>query len=334
MQASFYRNAGVLFLLLFALHSSAQAQGKLFPVAGRLSFDNDFLNLRGEGTDRGYTNGIRFSLLYKKQTPRFAERLLMRLSDTAENLYGYHLMQTMFTPDNISKLQIQDNDRPYAACLFASNSLNSADADKGRQLSTELAVGVLGKYAFGEQLQNFLHHLVRYKSAQGWANQVATDVILQYWLQYEQLLVRPGPSFDLIGSVQGSAGTLYTNMGLSLLTRAGLLNNHFLNDRASAAANGSQALQQFQQLHVFAFMQATGFVVMDDATLEGGFFTHDKSPYTIPKDNLKRLCLEYRYGFVVEKRPFRFVFSQSLRTAEFKGDYVQQTGNVSVQFGL
>lgn len=322
------------FLLFSLLMQSflVPAQNKARFVAGRFSLDNDFLNFRGEGTDRDYTNGLEFAVFYRRLGPWFTEKILPRLTDTAENLYACSLTQKIFTPDDISNPEIQYNDRPYAACLYLTNSLASADAQKGRRLSCGFSLGILGKYALGEQSQNFLHDLIHYKEAKGWKNQIATDIILNYRLQYEQLLASPSPAADIIGSVQGNVGTLCNNMGVGILIRAGLLNNHFINDRA--AARGPKTLHEYSRFHLFGFMQTTGFVVMDDATLEGGFFTHNQSPYTIDKDDIKRLCLWYQIGFTIEKMPFRLIVSETVRTAQFKNEYAQQIGTVSVRFGL
>src|SRR5665811_366733 len=78
----------------------------------RMSWDNDFLNFRGDGTDRYYTNGIRFDYFYTKQKKaKFPSSLLLNISQENDNVYGWGLAQFMFTPKNIALTDIQYNDR-------------------------------------------------------------------------------------------------------------------------------------------------------------------------------------------------------------------------------
>jgi len=97
----------------------AIAQNKITAPELVLSEDNDFLNFRGEGTDRGYTNGMRFSVWYsKKNKPSFADRLLIKMENNAVNRYGWGITQLMYTPCDIETKKIQYHDRPYAGVLF------------------------------------------------------------------------------------------------------------------------------------------------------------------------------------------------------------------------
>lgn len=74
--------------------------------------------------------------------------------------------------------------------------------------------------------------------------------------------------------------------------------------------------------------------VMDNAVLQGGFFTHDSSPYTINKDSIARVHMQYEYGIVISHKRFGIGFYEKLRTPEFKGFYTQQIGNLTLYIGL
>ena len=48
----------------------------------KISEDNDFLNFRGEGTDRGYSSGLKLELYYtKKAKAKFPSNLLMKINN-------------------------------------------------------------------------------------------------------------------------------------------------------------------------------------------------------------------------------------------------------------
>lgn len=53
----------------------------------RIRWDNDFINLRGDGTDRYYTNDMRVDYFYtKKQKAKFPSSLLLNNSDDNNNI--------------------------------------------------------------------------------------------------------------------------------------------------------------------------------------------------------------------------------------------------------
>ncbi len=153
----------------------------------KLSWDNDFFNLRGEGTDRGYTNGLNLEVYYTKHVPpRFLSKLLMTVNDSSDNIYGWGLTQKLYTPIDISKEEIQAGDRPYAGVLFLSHVLISSDHVKKQKLTTSVSFGVIGKYAFGEEVQTWVHDLIHYQRPKGWDNQIANDIVLTYYINYEK----------------------------------------------------------------------------------------------------------------------------------------------------
>ena len=65
----------ILVLILFIISNGKTAgqQNKLNSF--QVLWDNDFLNIRGDGTDRYYTNGIRLDLFYLKKQKSFENRL-------------------------------------------------------------------------------------------------------------------------------------------------------------------------------------------------------------------------------------------------------------------
>lgn len=73
---------------------------------------------------------------------------------------------------------------------------------------------------------------------------------------------------------------------------------------------------------------------MDDSSLEGGFFTHNSSPYIFTKDQITNSHMQFNYGFVIAKNRLGFSFSEKLRTAEFKGGVNQQIDTLTLFVGL
>ena len=316
--------------LLATYNSFAQTKNDWKAI--KLSEDDDFFNFRGQGTDRGYTSGFTISVYYKKNTkPVFPTNLLMKISGTTDNLYGYGISQSLWTPNNITNKEIQYNDYPYAAAAYISNFLISADPEKKQKLTTRISIGAIGKYAFGKQIQSWFHRMIKYQEPNGWDNQVSSDVIINYSIEFEKLLFNPCPNFDITGSAAGNFGTFINSADIGLQVRAGLPDDNFSN---SFFEKNKKPKTAKTKSHFFLYAKMNGCGIMDNAALEGGFFTHNISPYVIPRDSINRAVLRYEYGFIITHKRVGFSICEKVSTPEFKGSYAQQTGNVSLWFAL
>jgi lipid A 3-O-deacylase len=315
-----------IFFLLTALYSVQFAIGqyKNKPVELIISVDNDFLNFRGEGTDRGYTNGMRINAWYtKKNKPGFPGRLLITLGDSAINRYGWGLTQLMYTPCDIESKKIQFNDRPYAGVMYISRSVISSNTTKKDRLSSTISLGSIGRYSFARETQTWVHKMIHYDKPAGWDNQIKSDIIIDYTINYEKLLVSPSKKFEVTGNVGGNAGTLQNDFMLGMQLRAGSLTDYF---------SELQGLS-FGKTKIFFYMKANFTCVMDNACLQGGFFTH-RSPYTIPKDSINRILLTYEYGIAIAAKHIGVRAYEQVQSQEFKGTYAQQFGNITLYFEL
>jgi len=300
------------------------AQNKIIAPELILSEDNDFLNFRGEGTDRGYTNGMRFNVWYsKKNKPSFVDRLLITMIGDAVNRYGWGLTQLMYTPCDIETNKIQYHDRPYAGVLYVSRSLISSSKQKKERISSSISLGTIGRYSFARETQTWVHKMIRYDKPEGWNNQIKPDIIIDYTVDYEKLLAAPSKNFEAIGHVGGNAGTLQNDLFAGIQFRAGMLNDYF--GELQGLTTG--------KTKVFFYMKATLFCVMDNSSLQGGFFTH-RSPYVIAKDSINRVQMTYEYGIIIAGKRMGLRVYEQVQTQEFKGTYAQQIGNITLYFKL
>lgn len=325
------------FITLFGLciFHAALSQKKNEAQFLKLSEDDDFFNLRGEGTDRGYSSGFKAELYYTKNVPaRFPSNLLMKITGSADNLYGWGITQNLFTPNNIASKTIEYGDRPYAGVTYFSNILISSDNIKKQKLTTSLSLGAIGKYSFGKEIQTFVHGLINYQKPQGWDNQIKTDIILNYLINYEKLVFSPAKNLEITGNVTGNVGTMYNNIGLGLKFRAGIFNSYFTNYEKANFKGHMPGEGNPRNFQFFFYMKTDATAVMDNSILQGGFFSHDSSPYTIKKDSINRIFMQYEYGIALSKKGFGIAFYEKLRTAEFKGYFSQQIGNITLYFGL
>jgi lipid A 3-O-deacylase len=301
----------------------------------KVAIDNDFVNFRGEGTDRGYTSGIKLEIYYtKKAEPKFPSNLLMPMKGDADNLYGWGISHSLYTPVDIGTKSIQYGDRPYASTLMLSNILVSSDEINKQKITTSIGIGAIGEYAFGSEIQTWVHKSLNVLQPKGWDNQIKSDFLINYFVNYEKLILSPSKSLEIIGNISGNLGTLSNNTGLGIQLRLGILNDYFSNNERLYTKNAIKMDKNIIPTRAFFYIKTQSVAVMDNSLLQGGFFSHQSSPYTISKDSVNRIYMQYEYGIVVSKKRFGVTVSTIMRTTEFKNSYSQQLGNVTLHIGI
>lgn len=305
-------------------NASAQMLNKKHSIS--ILLDNDYLNTRGSGTDRYYTNGIRIDFFYaKKQKTKFPSSLLLNISDN--NTYGWGIAQFMFTPKNIALPDIQYNDRPYAGALYGIHSLQSIDNVKKVKVNSQIFLGVLGPLSFSKETQTWVHRAINSTIPQGWDNQLPTDLILNYNINIEKEMLSYPKAISLNVVIETFIGTLYNAAGVGYLLKVGRFNNFF--DDILVSEKSSE--KRFQ---LYLFMKPVARVVLSNATLQGGLLNRNIE-YAMGSDQLERLTVIYNIGVVCELAQYgSILLNQRLLTPEFKGQYNQEVGSITIQLKL
>jgi hypothetical protein len=140
--------------------------------AGQFSFI--FYNDYFAGTDEHFTNGM--ALNWMQDVVR---------SDNNSSKYttsGLSISQILLTPANTQLQTPQYNDIPYAAHLSLSAYLFQWSAREFYEYRLE--IGVLGKEAGGELVQNSFHRMIGNKTLKGWNTQLGTQYTLNALWKY------------------------------------------------------------------------------------------------------------------------------------------------------
>lgn len=311
------------------LANNIRAQDSTIRHAIRLSVDNDFLNFRMSGTDRYFTNGVKIDYYYQSSARRFPASLLLSINnDRYRNTYGLGLAQFMFTPFRITEKEIQYGDRPYAGALYGIYSLQSIDEQNKLKLYSEIYFGVIGPLSFADKTQTMVHRLLDYDIPEGWSNQLSNDIILNYNINAEKVILRPSKNILVSGIAETFSGTLYNGAGVGFIMKVGKFENPFDIMSINTDASGNK-------LKIFVFMQPTVRVILSNALLQGGIISkirqYDRG-YFIEKDKIKRVGALYDVGLALGYRKISFQLAQKMRTPEFEGQNSQEIGNIRFQF--
>lgn len=186
-------------------------------------------------------------------------------------------------------------------------------------------------------MQTWYHGLIDSPKPQGWDHQLPTDIVLNYLIQYEKLLVQPSPNLQVIGLLSANVGTLNNNINAGITFRAGIFNDYFLtyerlvSSRAMGATGDSPTYRRFQ---FYFYMRPIGRLVMDDSILQSGFFTHDSAEHVVDRDLLNRGFVQFEYGTFVGYKRVGVSLSEKLIITQYTNAPSQQVSNLTFFFSL
>jgi lipid A 3-O-deacylase len=291
------------FWLLFSIRVSAEEEKKIEEKSWTFSFyfENDLF----ADTDQNYTNGVKLTWISPDLTryaeseklPEWGLKIVRRLPFINEPGFqrniGFSVGQNMYTPEDISRSDLIEDDRPYGGWLYLGAAFHSKN---DRRLdSMEIQLGMVGPASFAEETQTFVHRLRDIPTAQGWDNQIKNEpgLAVVYERKWRPLVMgRPGGmGFDAIPHLGATLGNVYTyanagvelrlgwnlpvDFGTSLIRPAG--------DTSAPAGSGDLRLSGRHEFGIHLFGALNGRVVLRDIFLDGNTFrdSHsvDKKPF-------------------------------------------------------
>jgi len=320
---------------LLAAPPMAVAQGGTglsFPLESfSLLVENDSI----AGTDRHYTNGLKVSILLKKDRLKkfsgWLARTLPLFPDGGDRRIGFALGQNIYTPGDISVATLQADDRPYAGWLYGELGLTAQTAD--RLDSVALSLGVIGPASQADGVQKTWHRMCNITRPRGWQHQLNNEPALNITYEHARRFAWPRtPAFgldtDFTPHVGLSLGNVFTYAAAGLMTRLG---EDFAGDfggppRIRPSLPGAAHFQPpTGGFGWYLFAGIEGRAVARNIFLDGNTFSDSHSV------NKKILVGDAQLGLALIFRRFRITYTQVLRTIEFDGQATpHQFGAISV----
>jgi len=321
----------VLLLYLNNVNAQKDEPAKMF----RLYEENDFFNLRGNGTDKSYSNGIRLDFFYEKQaTHGLVHKLMPKAGDSSKNMYGWSLMQIMVTPDNIRSTTYLPNDYYYAGALFITHSLYSYNTKKKYSFQTELLAGIRGPESFAKETQTAMHGLINYQKPKGWANQLRTQPLVNIRLGVEKGLLSINDVIEVNAGAQLKAGSLMDLVTFYPMLRVGKMSPYFvghMDQYGSFKRNGKQVKTQY-----YLVVKPSVSFVAYNAMLKGNRENEKKNVYEYKNNeaspSIRNDILDIQYGAVLAHGNFAISYLQTTTSAYIEGLDKHSFGNLSLYF--
>ena len=315
-----------------------------------IEVENDYFS--PDNRDRHYTNGLKFGWLPNPSPDGQADWLEQQAkelpvgSDDSTGRIGWSLGQNIYTPQDKKAFEPLPHDRPYAGWLYAGLSLIKAPVVDPQaplavnQLDTlEIDMGVVGRAALGEQVQNSFHAFAfGNEHVNGWHNQLKSEpgLLISYDHKWQALAqtnfwglgadVTPTVGFDLGNVMIDAAAGGMIRVGRDLPAdygppriRPGLSGSDFF-------LSGPDSQHDFGW---YVFAGTEGRAVAHNIFLDGNTFATSLS---VPK---KTLVADFQVGVAFIVYGVRLTAQEIVRTQEFvhqHGD--DEFGSISVSFNF
>ena len=279
------------------------------------------------GTDRHYTNGLKLTWLgetnlneshdFVQVAARFIPWMDPEHVDWRYKV-GFALGQNIYTPADTDTAALIPGDRPYAASLYGSLILQ-AQLDNQLRI-VELALGVVGPSALGEEFQNAWHDVINVPHANGWAHQLRDEPGLRLtWERRYRTWSWTGPSApalgaDLVLRHRVSLGNVATHAAGGLVVRLGWrLPADFGPDLIRPGGGNDPIGGGPRRFGAYVYASGEARAVARDIYLDGNTW---RDSHSVDK---RPVVADLNLGLVFAWPRFRFTYTQNYRTKEFYG---------------
>ena len=326
----------VIAILFVVMTSSAWADNHTLEdqIPDRVLVNKDKLislvvenDLFGRGTDQNYTSGVRLSYMdVNKRFPAYAERLEQYIPTFEINKTSsvfYSLGHNLYTPDDITMVAQDPNDRPWAAYLYGSMGMVTITDNHIDEV--EASIGVIGPMAMGEQIQKFIHENISDSpKPMGWDNQLKNEpaIMLAWqrrWPEYgaqdltNNLRVGASPHVGL------TVGNVYTHAsaGFNVWLNPKTERWQDLPSRVRPAIPGTGFFEipstdgRWWSWSLFGGVE--GRAIARNIFLDGNTF---RSSHDV---NKKNFVADFNVGAAITVDQYRFSYTLNYRTREFDG---------------
>lgn len=300
------------------------------PAWLNLRMDNDAFG--SESQDHGYSNGLALTMVSPDMVGQadaclpFLARSVNRYVQWAhpggfeqQNLL-MGITHGIYTPDDKTRSDLIEEDRPYAGVLMLGLGYNARSGDSLQ--TTHLRIGMVGPSARGQEVQNAVHSVIDVRRAQGWQHQLRDEPLLQ---ALHERLHRWQPSatdnadgwgWDVIGHAGGSLGNFATYANTGAEMRFGWrvpddFGSNPLRPAGENTASRNNAVRPGWAWHAFVSLETRA--VLRDITMDGNTF---KTSHSVEKEPL---VADIGYGAVVSRGHWKMTLAQYQRSREFEG---------------
>lgn len=313
-----------------------------------LYLENDAFGF--DNKDCHYTHGTKLSWISRdianyreiRSIPVFVHRLIECLPyvNDPERLQtvSVSLGQNVYTPEARERTDLIPDDRPYAGALYLGLGLHSRNR---RFMDTlELAVGLVGRHSYAQNIQKVVHEWTDTLIPKGWEHQLHDEPIVNLYIERKWKAMQSrnseGFGFDVIPHAGLAVGNAYTGINVGSQVRFGWnLPNDFGTYLIRPGSDSNAPVDDadprfFQPLHRFGihgFLAVDGRAVARDILLDGNTF---RNSHSVDKKPFVADCIG-GIGIIIHRVKITYAFVY--RTKEFETQRKEQYfGSISLSY--
>jgi hypothetical protein len=226
--------------------------------------------------------------------------------------------QDMYTPRDISRTDLIEDDRPYAGYLYLASAYHRK-SDSGKNWSqmdtTEIQIGIVGPSSLAEDAQKFVHRVRDLQRPNGWEHQLEDElgVLLAFerkWLYHP--CMNEGLCVDAMSHAGVALGNVmtYINAGGEVRFGWNIPRDFAVSMIRPAGSTWSSADNGFSS---YIFAAVNGKAVFRDIFLDGNTF---KDSHHVDKEPL---LAEFSTGLTTRYQRVSLSAVYTHNTREFEG---------------
>lgn len=269
-------------------------------------------------TDRYYVNGIHIGWTSNPgDVPRAIAGLGHAVWGNGTQRISIGLIQQIFTPADTTAINPPTNDEPYAGYLAVNLDLIQDTANTRSVLGAN--IGVIGRDAGAEIVQNDFHSVIGQKGTHGWAYQLPSEPALDFlasriW-RVRLATFGNGLEADALPQISGMVGLTQDYVEPAIGFRIGEgLDSDFGPSLLAPAPSGADAFQATRPVVWYVFGSAASQFVGHDEFLQGADFQSSRGVEP------NRVVGTFELGAAVIWRGVRFSYTQVFQTNRFHGE--------------
>jgi len=354
----------ILFAILFPIKSFAQindsATYKQVQFI-KLNQANDLFTYWFQ-SDKYYSDGIDIEFAFSFLNNKASDKVLLGFKDTPFKDFTLSFNQDMYTPQNTDLTTVDSTDRPYAGQLFITYSKYSNRFWEAKKLVSKIYLGVQGPAAFAGETQNGVHSYIGNREIMGWDNQISNGLILDYELQYLQMIPVSSSFTELHGYGTFRTGTINTSAELGFRFKIGRYTDSYMNlfgiankrntynftidDIAKMSKSRHKIIPKKirskglseqarylsdklnRKFQFYFFTEGNIAYILRDGSVEGSLIQFSPNVYEYSYSDYNHFSVGGRYGFVIQYSGFYFEYERYLRTDAFREDAVFGYGRI------
>lgn len=291
-----------------------------------LYFENDYFG----GTDRHYTNGVKFAWMFGDLTEwgqtgwrqKFLEALPFVNRPGGQKNFGFAFGQNIYTPQDQDAFVPDPTDRPYAGWSYLEFTFLSKTETIADTISIQ--VGMVGRHSYAQDTQRVIHEWLNNSRPNGWEYQIKDEVGVNVvferrWRLYGRafsetlgldFVPHAGVSLGNVQTYANAGGTI--RLGFNLPSDFGVQLIRPGGGGTSPIDDQDPRVSPTRDWSFFLFGAGDGRAVARDIFLDGNTFKDgpsvDKEPFVA----------DLSYGFGIIAGPWQLTFTQVHRTREFE----------------